>query len=49
MKPNLPSFPFSQKGIIVSGEHLGWTVEIVDDSAETGGYFIFIVDPNEVV
>lgn len=39
-------YPFGQKGIIIKGEHPGWTVEIVDDTAETGGYFIFIENPN---
>jgi hypothetical protein len=40
-------FPFGQKGIIRGGEHLGWSIEIVDDTVgETGGYFIYIQDPN---
>jgi hypothetical protein len=33
MEMNPQSFPFGQKGIIVSGELLGWRVEIVDDTA----------------
>ena len=40
-------FPFGQKGLITSGEHQGWSVEIVDDTeGETGGYFIYVQDPN---
>lgn len=38
-------YPFGQKGTIREGEHAGWTVELVDDTAETGGYFIFIENP----
>ena len=40
-------FPFGQKGIIISGEYPSWSVEIVDDRVgETGGYFIYILDPD---
>jgi hypothetical protein len=46
METNQQPYPFGQKGTILSGEHPGWTVELVDDTAETGGYFIFIEDPN---
>jgi hypothetical protein len=46
MEPNQPTYPLGQKGTIISGAHPGWTIEIVDDTAETGGYFIFIEDPN---
>jgi hypothetical protein len=37
---------FDQKGIILSGEHPGWTVEIIDDTKETGGYYVFYYDPS---
>ncbi|MET4076541.1 hypothetical protein [Hymenobacter sp. UYCo722] len=46
METNPQPFPFGQKGTILSGEHPGWSIEIVDDTAETGGYFIYIQDPN---
>jgi hypothetical protein len=36
-----PDFYIGRKGKIINEEYLGWTVEVVDDSAgETGGYFI---------
>ena len=46
MDTNPQSFPFGQKGVIVSSEYAGWTVEVVDDTEETGGYYILIKDPN---
>jgi hypothetical protein len=37
-------YPFDHKGIFLSGKHPGWSNKIVDDTAETGGYFIYIQD-----
>ena len=37
---------FGQKGTILSGEHTGWIVEFVDDTAETGGYYALIHNPD---
>jgi hypothetical protein len=45
MKANPQPFPFGQKGIIISGDHPGWSIEIVDDTAQTGGYFIYLQNP----
>jgi hypothetical protein len=46
METNPQPFPFGQKGIILNGEDSGWSVWIVDDTAETGGYFVYLEDPN---
>ncbi|MDJ0364025.1 hypothetical protein QMK33_02590 [Hymenobacter sp. H14-R3] len=36
-----PGYYIGRKGKITNGEYLGWTIEVVNDSAgETGGYFI---------
>jgi hypothetical protein len=40
-----PDFYVGRKGKITNDEYLGWTVEVVDDTAgETGGYFILYFD-----
>lgn len=39
-----PVFFFGKKGKIVGGEHLGWTVEFVDNTADTGGFYVLIED-----
>jgi len=40
-----PDFYIGRKGRITNEEYLGWTVEVVDDTAgETGGYFILYFD-----
>jgi hypothetical protein len=39
-------YVIGQKGTILSGEYPGWIVEVVDDTEETGGYYVLIHDPN---
>jgi hypothetical protein len=46
METNPQSFPFGQRGTILTGENAGWSVVIVDDAVETGGYVVYLEDPN---
>jgi hypothetical protein len=34
--------PIGKVGCIIKGEHPGWYVLVEDDTAKTGGYYIYI-------
>ncbi|MDI2595562.1 hypothetical protein POF45_29665 [Pseudomonas sp. 681] len=37
-------------GTVLTGEYAGWKIEIQDDRAgETGGYYLFMVQENQMV
>ena len=46
MESSQQAYFFGQRGTILSGEYPGWTVEFVDDTAETGGFLVFIQNPS---
>lgn len=44
METSEQAYFFGRKGTIITSEHLGWI--IVDDTAETGGYYALLHDPS---
>ena len=37
--------PLGKKGRIVAGEHQGWHIEVVHEEVDTGGFYIFTIEP----